>query len=75
MAETAKLMNKIHLATDNHNLSISMAIVRGRRWFRIRLGYFGSKLEATRELKKIRRKYGLSGAWIDHVRRDGVISL
>jgi len=75
MAEAANLMNEIHPSASNHNLSISMATVRGRRWFRIRLGYFGSKVEAARELKEIRRKYSLSGAWIDYVRKDGAISL
>jgi tetratricopeptide (TPR) repeat protein len=47
---------------------VTEAIIEGARWYRLRVGYFGSAQEAARVLASVRAQY--PGAWIDRAETD-----
>jgi len=72
--KAVNLMDKIHSFASNYHLSIATATIRGKAWYRLRLGYFATKSEAEKTVEKISRKYGLSKVWIDQTRREKIVS-
>lgn len=47
---------------DDRKLFVSAAVIDGVKWYRIRVGYYGSAEEASRALRVLRGQY--PGAWI-----------
>jgi tetratricopeptide (TPR) repeat protein len=48
---------------------VTEATIEGARWYRLRVGYFGSAEEAARALAIVRKQY--PGAWVDRGEPDG----
>jgi len=53
---------------EQHELHISEAIIDGKTWYRIRIGYFDTAEDASRALQGVRGLY--PSAWIDQVRKQ-----
>ena len=57
-----KFKNRLRAA--GHNAYVIGADIKGKRWYRVRIGFFKSYSDAKAEVKKVTASFDASGAWI-----------
>ena len=60
--EEAQTMVK-RLKKDKYNAYLTEFNLKDRRWYRVRVGFYGSEEEAKAAGKKITRNYNINGIW------------
>jgi septal ring-binding cell division protein DamX len=52
---------------NGYRVYISSAVVKGKEWMRLRVGFFGNRSEASAAGKKITSLLEADGAWVDRL--------
>jgi len=62
----------VKLMRNGYRVYISSAVVKGKKWMRLRVGFFGKREEASSEGKKIRSLLEADDAWIDRIGKQEI---
>jgi hypothetical protein len=57
----------LKLMKNGYRVYISSAVVKGKEWMRLRVGFFGNRSEASAAGKKITSLLEADGAWVDRL--------
>lgn len=61
MGEAQTIVKK--LKQDNYNAYVTEFNLKGRQWFRVRIGFYASEKDAKEAGRKISSSYNISGIW------------
>ena len=64
------ISSAIRLMREGYMVYITSAMVRGRQWMRLRVGFFKTKLEADLERKKINALLSIRNSWVTKVGKE-----
>lgn len=68
--QEALIPSAIRLMRDGYLVYLTSAVVRGRKWMRLRVGFFQTKLEADLERKKINSLLNIRNSWVTEVDQE-----
>jgi hypothetical protein len=68
--QKALIPSAIRLMRDGYLVYLTSAVVRGRKWMRLRVGFFKTKLEADLERKKINSLLSIRNSWVTEVDQE-----
>lgn len=64
------ISSAIRLMREGYMVYITSAMVKGRHWMRLRVGFFKTKLEADLERKKINAILNIPNSWVTKVGKE-----
>jgi len=73
-ARADQLASTIHLSGPDR-LFITDFSRKGKKWFRVRVGYYADQEKATRAMRNLVRKHKLPGAWLERITSHEVASM
>ena len=68
--QKALIPSAIRLMRDGYLVYLTSAVVGGRKWMRLRVGFFKTKLEADLERKKINSLLNIRNSWVTEVDQE-----
>jgi hypothetical protein len=68
--QEALIPSAIRLMRDGYKVYFTSAVVSGREWIRLRVGFFETRLEADLERKKINSLLNIRNSWVTEVDQE-----